>query len=346
MTRIILLFSLALMVGCGASYAGSPGMESYAMEPEGGDVSVADVAELSPGEVAEASGSEVTTAASNEGADASAGNLVATTVTTHRRGGGGDGERDPNDPIQIPDLPAPLLIYTANMRLEVPAEDVAPTIERIIEGAVSLGGYLAGRTDTSVTVRIPSRLFREGLADVEQMGEVKSRQVTAQDVSEEYHDLDVRLQNLRALRQRLESFLSRATSIEEALRVQSELERVAMQIDQAEGRLRFLRSRVAFSVVSVQVTPAPVVVAPPPQEVVVEAPPPPPPPRRPGPAAHRVARSHRPRAPPRPHLITHAKEHGESHEALHPHQPRPHRIRRRLCARHAPPQPGRLRHHR
>lgn len=203
-------------------------------------------------------------------------NLVATTVTT-RRGGGGDGERAANDPIQIPDLPAPLLIYTAEMRLEVPAAEVVSTIERVIEGAVSLGGYLAGRTDTSVSVRIPSRLFRESLADVEQLGAVKSRRVMAQDVSEEYHDLDVRLRNLRGLRARLESFLERANSIEEALRVQTELERVSMQIDQAEGRLRYLRSRVAFSLITIEVHPAPVVVAPPP-EVVVEAPTPPAPP--------------------------------------------------------------------
>ncbi|MBW2465544.1 MAG: DUF4349 domain-containing protein [Deltaproteobacteria bacterium] len=208
-------------------------------------------------------------------------NLVASTVNTvtTRRGGGGDGERDANDPIQIPDLPAPLLIYTADMRIEVPAAEVVTTIERIIEGAVSFGGYLAGRTDSSVSVRVPSRLFRESLADVEQLGDVKSRQVTAQDVSEEYHDLDVRLRNLRGLRERLESFLARATTIEEALRVQTELERVAMQIDQAEGRLRYLRSRIAFSLVTIYVDPAPVIVVPQETTVVVEAPPPPPPAR-------------------------------------------------------------------
>jgi hypothetical protein len=279
MSRVFILSLAAVAVGCGGSYAAAPG-ESYAMGPEEvpADTAIETETAGGPGE----SNAELVTTPPSEG-DAAVGsseNLVATTITTHRRGGGGDGERDPNDPIQIPDLPAPLLVYTANMRLEVPAEDVAPTIERIIEGAVSLGGYLAGRTDDSVTVRIPSRLFREGLADVEQLGEVKSRRVSAQDVSEEYHDLDVRLHNLRALRQRLESFLERATSIEEALRVQSELERVSMQIDQAEGRLRFLRSRVAFSVVVVQVDAAPVVVEEPPREVVVEAPPPPPPPRR------------------------------------------------------------------
>jgi len=249
-------------------YATEMMTEEVAAETHGGSRELAEIAATTGAEVAPP-------------ADGGPSNLLATNITTHRRGGGGDGERAPNDPIQIPDLPAPLLIYTANMRLEVPTEDVTPTIERIIESAVGLGGYLAGRTDHSVSVRIPSRLFREGLADVEQLGDVKSRQVTAQDVSEEFHDLDVRLRNMRGLRARLESFLERATSIEEALRVQSELERVSMQIDQAEGRMRFLRSRVAFSMVTVQVDAAPIVVPEPePEPVVVEAPPPPPPPRR------------------------------------------------------------------
>lgn len=270
------------MLGQSDAYGGGPG-EPYQ------DVGAATDADAMGAEVAASTVTNppATGLAATSGEDASgdAGgtppNLVASTVNTvtTRRGGGGDGERDPNDPIQIPDLPAPLLIYTADMRIEVPAGEVVTTIERIIEGAVSFGGYLAGRTDTSVSVRVPSRLFRESLADVEQLGDVKSRRVTAQDVSEEYHDLDVRLRNLRGLRERLESFLARATTIEEALRVQTELERVSMQIDQAEGRLRYLRSRVAFSLVTIHVNPAPVVVAPPETTVVVEAPTPPPPAR-------------------------------------------------------------------
>jgi len=59
------------------------------------------------------------------------------------------------------------------------------TIDTIIDTAESLGGYLAGRKDTSVQVRVPSSRFRESLQLLEQLGEITHRSVTADDVSEQ-----------------------------------------------------------------------------------------------------------------------------------------------------------------
>ena len=208
------------------------------------------------------------------GGAAGAGPLAAIVV---RRGGEGDNE---GPDALTRDAPRPLLIYTANVAMTVDEDEVAATIDRIIEEAVQIGGYLATRDDRSVQVRIPSASFREGLGAIEQMGEVTSRSVNAEDVTEEYHDAEVRLQNLRAIRDRLEQFLARASNIEEVLRVHTELERVSREIDAIEGRLRFLRARVAFSLVTVSLSARPIVVAvigdgePPP-------PAPPPPPSRP-----------------------------------------------------------------
>ena len=114
-------------------------------------------------------------------------------------------------------------------------------------------------------MRVPSARFREGLRRVEGFGEVLHRSINAQDVSEEHHDLEVRLVNLRAVRRRLEEFLARATSMQDALQIERELERVTREIDTAEGRIRFLSSRVSFSTVTVNVHARPehvVVVAP------------------------------------------------------------------------------------
>jgi hypothetical protein len=105
---------------------------------------------------------------------------------------------------------------------------------------------------------------------MEKLGDVLHRSVTADDVSEQYSDLEVRLVNLKATRQRLQEFLARAQNMAEALQVEHELERVAGEIEQIEGKMRFLRSRAAFSLVTVSVAPRPKV-------KVVETPPPPPP---------------------------------------------------------------------
>jgi hypothetical protein len=203
-------------------------------------------------------------------------NLVAMTAGGGSRQAATEGARV--TPVSVGTDAAPLLVYTAVIGMEVEEARMTATIDDIVESAVAAGGYLAGRSDRSVSVRVPSRAFRAGLAAIEQLGHITSRSVTADDVSAEFHDLEVRLVNLRALRARFEQLLERAGSLEEILRVETELERLAREIDGMEGRIRFLRSRIAFSILTVNLT-AP----PPPVVIALPAPPPPPPPPAPPP---------------------------------------------------------------
>jgi hypothetical protein len=132
-------------------------------------------------------------------------------------------------------------------------KDAPGSIDAIIGVAESVGGYLAARHDASVEVRVPSPRFREAMGKIEPLGEVTHRSVTATDVSEEFHDAEVRLQNLRATRARLEGLLSHSGTLADTLAVERELERVALEIDRLEGRLEYLKSRVAYSSIVVGV---------------------------------------------------------------------------------------------
>lgn len=172
---------------------------------------------------------------------------------------------------------APLLIYVGDLAmLVVEAAEMPKTIDSIIDTAESLGGYLAGRKDTSVQVRVPSSRFRESLQLLEKLGEITHRSVTADDVSEQYSDLEVRLANLKATQKRLHEFLAKSGTIADMLIVGQQLERVSGEIEAIEGKMRFLRSRAAFSVVTVNLS-----VKPKPVAVIAkdDKPPPPPPPR-------------------------------------------------------------------
>lgn len=284
MTRALrssLLPFVLVCVGCGAG--GMTSMEVAAGVPE--EAYAAESAtpdhRAMPTEPATAGGDgadAIAAPAPSTGDDGGGGTGSALTAVVVRRGGRGEGEERAE--LERARRPAPLLVYTAALAMEVDGAEIAATIERIIEEAVQLGGYLASRDDRSVQIRVPSAQFREGLGAFEQMGDVTSRRVSAQDVTEEYSDLEVRLQNLRAIRDRLESFLQRASNIEEVMRVHAELERVAREIDAVEGRLRFLSARVAYSLVTVTLSARPVVQAPA-EPVEPATPPPPPPPQRP-----------------------------------------------------------------
>lgn len=167
-----------------------------------------------------------------------------------------------------PSTRAPVIIYQGDLRMMADEDSIPKTIDRIIDVAESVGGHIASRKDQSVQIKVPSASFRETMTKIEAIGGVVNRSVTADDVSEEFHDLEVRLVNLRATRARLQEFLAKASGISDMLTVERELERVAQEIDRSEGRLEFLRTRAAMSAITVALMPkpksAPIVVTPPP----------------------------------------------------------------------------------
>lgn len=140
------------------------------------------------------------------------------------------------------------LIYTAHLTLAVYQVDQAlATVER---AARELGGFLASRSDHEMVVRVPRAKFDEAIKRVEQTGDVIHREVQAQDITEEFMDLEVRLKNARAMRDRLEELLKKA-AVKEALDIEKELGRVTQEIERMEGRLKYLRDRLAYSTITV-----------------------------------------------------------------------------------------------
>ncbi len=172
-----------------------------------------------------------------------------------------------------PTARAPVIIYQGELKMMSDEDAIPRTIDRIIDVAESVGGHIASRKDQSVQIKVPSASFRDAMTKIEAIGGVVNRSVTADDVSEEFHDLEVRLVNLRATRARLQEFLAKAPGINDMLTVERELERVAQEIDKGEGRLEFLRTRAAMSAISVALTAKPKPVAP----IVADSSPQPPP---------------------------------------------------------------------
>jgi hypothetical protein len=78
--------------------------------------------------------------------------------------------------------------------------------------------------------------------------------VSAQDVGEEYVDITARVENARRLESRLIELLANRTGrLQDVLSVERELARVREEIERYEGRLRYLRTRVATSTLTIAV---------------------------------------------------------------------------------------------
>ena len=138
-----------------------------------------------------------------------------------------------------------MLIYTATLVLAV--YQVDQSLGKSEDLARGIGGYLASRTDVAITVRVPRDRFQELLGKIEKLGDVLHRTVQAEDVTDEVVDLEARLKNARAMRDRLATLLSGATATKDALEIERELSRVMGDIESIEGKLKLFADKVAYS---------------------------------------------------------------------------------------------------
>jgi hypothetical protein len=150
---------------------------------------------------------------------------------------------------------APLLIYTAQITMAV--FEVNAALTRVEALGRDLGGFLSKRDDHSITIRVPADRFDEAVRRVEGVGDMLHRNVSAQDVTEEFRDLEVRLKSAHAVQQRLTELLAKAVKVEESIAIERELDRVSGDIERIEGRIKFLRDRAAFSTITVSFEPKP-----------------------------------------------------------------------------------------
>jgi hypothetical protein len=102
-----------------------------------------------------------------------------------------------------------------------------------------------------IVFRVPAELFEEALDDLSGMGDVTYRNVQGTDVTEEFRDLQIRLKNAVAVRDRLLELLSQAKNINESLQVEHELERITEKIELMKGRLKYLSEAALYSKITV-----------------------------------------------------------------------------------------------
>ena len=95
--------------------------------------------------------------------------------------------------------------------------------------------------NASVTIRVPSERYQDVLASLRGLAvKVTNKQSEANDVTEEYTDLESRLRNLQATETQYLGFLERAQDINEVLQVQDRLNAVRSDIEQVRGRANLL----------------------------------------------------------------------------------------------------------
>jgi hypothetical protein len=119
----------------------------------------------------------------------------------------------------------------------------------VVKSETSAVGESALQAD--VTLRVRADHLDAALAELRKLGDVLSESISGQDVTAEFVDVQARLKAKQVLEQRLLGIAAAASKVEDTLKVETELSRVRSEIEQLEGRSKYLEERARLSLIHV-----------------------------------------------------------------------------------------------
>jgi hypothetical protein len=162
-----------------------------------------------------------------------------------------------------------MVIYNAN--LEISVEDPIAAMDDVTQMAEAAGGFVvysnvyqystsSGRSipRASLTVRVPAGDLDSVMEAIKGLTpnpkeDVLSENVSGQDVTSEYTDLESRLRNLEAAEEALVQLMEQAQDTEDVLDVFDELTYYRGEIESVKGRMKYLSESAALSSITIEI---------------------------------------------------------------------------------------------
>jgi len=150
------------------------------------------------------------------------------------------------------------IIRTAGVNLEV--GNVTGSLDQLKRIATTHGGYVgslsvntqySGRLYAVLTMRVPAGEFDSTINAIKTLGTLTSESLSADDVTEEYVDLQAQRTALAGQLVQYKRIMEQAENVSEILEVQVQIERVQVELDRIDGRLNYLDNRVEYATITV-----------------------------------------------------------------------------------------------
>lgn len=156
------------------------------------------------------------------------------------------------------------IITDAQVEIEVEQNGFEAAFAQAVLIADRYGGYIissnswgGGDDDTLksgvIAIRVPSASFDKALTDAGKLGTVKNREISTEDVTAEYVDLQARITNAKAHVQSILALMAKAETVEEILRVQQVLTAAQQELEQLQGRQRYLDEHTGYSTLTMSI---------------------------------------------------------------------------------------------
>ncbi len=160
-----------------------------------------------------------------------------------------------------------LIIRTGNISIDVEDTiEVQEEIEAIVQRYADAGAFVVSSSESgnrgdrqpsiSMAIRVPSSEFEIVMDEIAGLGvEVNFREQSGQDVTEEFVDLQARIESLEIARDRLLEIIEEAQTTEELLLAEQQLTQREAELESLKGRAQFLQESAQLSSISVQLEP-------------------------------------------------------------------------------------------
>lgn len=152
------------------------------------------------------------------------------------------------------------IIKNANLRFE--ASDLNASANTIFSAVKKYNALVqsdsqnkdVGSISRIITARIPSQNFEGFIADVSKgVAYFDVKDISAEDVTEEYVDVDARIKAKKILEARYFELLKKASKMSDMLEIEKKISEIREEIEAQEGRLRYMQNRVTLSTVTITI---------------------------------------------------------------------------------------------
>ena len=151
------------------------------------------------------------------------------------------------------------IIKTGNIKFET--NDLGETYTQMISAVKKHNAIIQNDTEGKeygsifrrITVRVPSKNFDLFLSDISKgVSYFDNKEISSQDVTEEYIDIDARLKAKKILEARYLELLKKANKVSEMLEIEAQLSAIREEIEAKEGQLRYMQSQISMSTINIE----------------------------------------------------------------------------------------------
>jgi len=106
----------------------------------------------------------------------------------------------------------------------------------------------------NLKIRIPSVFFEKFISNFENGScEITSKSINARDVTDQYIDVETRLENKKLYYSKYNELLKRANKVQDILDIQEKIRVLQEEIESTQGRLKYLNDQIAYSTLELSI---------------------------------------------------------------------------------------------